>query len=33
LEERKMINEREMLEVLEVEEMEEVIAPGVWLAN
>ena len=28
-----MINEREMLDVLEVEEMEEVVAPGVWLIN
>jgi hypothetical protein len=33
LEDRIMINEREMLDVLEVEEMEEVVAPGVILVN
>jgi hypothetical protein len=33
MEDRVMINEREMLEVLEVEEMEEVVAPGVLLVD
>jgi hypothetical protein len=33
LEDKVMINEREMLDVLEVEEMEEVVAPGLLLAD